>query len=154
MFHELCGHSHKTVSINHNSWRARRAEVDWIEVLLLSKVGWFKSGVVVLWLMFIYKLHEDRKSFSIKWSLKRDGLSSGFPLYDSIDDPNSDDNSFWIHTLCSLISLNLSNHKKKKREKKKTWGRKFFLVSAKLLYIICKNFCCDVALLLFFFFFF
>ena len=38
MFHWLCGQSHKTVSINHNFWRERRAEADRTEALLLTSL--------------------------------------------------------------------------------------------------------------------
>ena len=38
MFHQLCGQSHKTVSINHHFWRERRAEADRTAVLLLTNL--------------------------------------------------------------------------------------------------------------------
>ena len=39
MFHQLCGRSHKTVSINHYFWRERRAEVDQTEAFLLTSIA-------------------------------------------------------------------------------------------------------------------
>ena len=35
----VCGQSHKTVSINDHFWRERRAEADWTEVLLLTSLA-------------------------------------------------------------------------------------------------------------------
>ena len=39
MFHWLCGQSHKTVSINHNFFKTRRAEADRTEVLLRTSLA-------------------------------------------------------------------------------------------------------------------
>ena len=39
MFHSSCGQSQKTVSINHNFLKERRAEADRTEVLLLTSLA-------------------------------------------------------------------------------------------------------------------